>query len=453
MAQPHLTTPVPADQVDWAEIQRLVRSGYPKLAVARFLVGTIVDVPLAASWLRSVEPVVTFGDGAAPGSGEDDESEGLAFPTALNVALSSAALRLFGVPEADLATMSRPFVEGMCTPHRQRILGDRGESDPADWDWGGPTKAVVHVLALSYAPAGVPDDHGIFAPGSGIEQVLDETTTVPDSRQEPFGFVDGISKVRLAGTPAAARGSERARLYSVVQPGEVVVGAVDEGEVAPPAPAPLAFNGSYLVLRQLRQHVDRFEDYLAEVSGGDPSQAEVVAAKMVGRQRDGTPLVPHGTADDDEGNAFGFAKVDGSQCPLGAHIRRANPRDDDRTTLESTRRHRILRRGRPFGVAADGTPTKPDGHRGLLFIALNADIERQFEFVQHNWLNNQTFDRNGEVDPLSGTQADTGKTFTMPADPVRRRVRHLPEFVTVDGGAYFLLPSRAALSAILATAP
>ena len=305
---------------------------------------------------------------------------------------------------------------------------------------------------LSYAPSGVPDDHGIAAPGSGFEVVLDETTTTPASSKEPFGFVDGISRLRLAGVPAADRASEAARRFSVVQPGEVIVGAIDEGEVDPPPPAPLARNGTYVVVRQLRQHVDRFDEYLADVSGGDRDLAERIAAKMVGRNRDGSSLVPGPGGPDDDGNSFGFAGVDGRACPLGAHIRRANPRDDDRTTLESSRRHRILRRGRPYGVDADGAPTDREGRRGLFFVALNADLERQFEFIQHNWLNNQTFDRNGEVDPLSGTQLGTGRTFTMPDEPVRRRVAHLPEFVTVEGGAYFLLPSRTALAAIAATA-
>lgn len=450
MAQPAVTPPVPADQIDWGEVPRLVRSGFAKLPVARFLVGTIVDPTAAATWLRSIEPIVDFG--AHPG---DDAAAGPdpVRPTALQVAFTAAGLSVLGVADSDLAAMSRPFLEGMCTPHRQRILGDRGESDPAGWRWGGPTQPVAHVLVVAYAPDGVPDAHGMDEPGSGIELVLDETTTVATSKKEPFGFVDGVSRLRLAGTPSASKGSALAQKFSVVAPGEVVIGAVDESEVAPPAPPPLARYGTYLVLRQLRQHVDRFDAYLADVSGGDPAEAERIAAKMVGRNRDGSPLVPAPSGPDDEQNAFGFAGLDGTLCPLGAHIRRANPRDDDRNTLASTRRHRILRRGRPYGIAADGSPTAPDGRRGLLFIALNADIERQFEFVQHNWLNNQTFDRNREVDPLTGTQADTGRTFTMPAEPVRRRVRDLPELVTVEGGAYFLLPSRRALAAVLAAAP
>jgi Dyp-type peroxidase family len=417
---------------------------------ARFLVGTVVDPPAAAAWLAATAPLVAFGPPPPGSSGADAAVAGDDPADALQVAFTAAGLRVLGVAEDELTTMSRPFIEGMCTAHRQRILGDRGESDPTGWRWGGPTRPEPHVLVLSYAAAGVPSDHAMAAPGSGIELVLDETTTLPSSNREPFGFVDGIARLRLAGTERPS--DDKPSPFQVVKPGEVVLGAVDEGEVDPPPPAPLARNGSYLVLRQLRQHVERFREYLEQVSGGDDELADQIAAKMVGRQRDGTPLVASPTGPDDD--SFGFAGVDGKLCPLGAHIRRANPRDDDRTTLESTKRHRILRRGRPYGVDADGLPTEPDGRRGLLFAALNADLERQFEFIQHNWLNNQTFDRNGEVDPLSGTQLGTGRTFTfhLEGDHVRRRLRDLPEFVTVEGGAYFLLPSRTALATIVATA-
>jgi Dyp-type peroxidase family len=450
--------PTPADQIQWNEVQRLVRSGFGAFQVARFLVGTVVDRDAAAAWLSTIAPIVAYGppppDGAGPDDGFDaavagggPDREGT-----VQVALTAAGLLALGVEQGELRTMSRPFVEGMCTPHRQRILGDRGESAPGRWIWGGPGGPEPHVLLLSYAKEGDADDHAMFATGSGIAEVFDETTILPTSKREPFGFVDGIARLLLAKTPAAEDASDPIKRYSVVQPGEVVLGAVDEGEVAPPEPAPLARNGSYLVVRQLRQHVDRFHAYLHQASVGDDDLARQIAAKMVGRHQDGTPLVASPAGPDDD--SFGFAGVDGTICPLGAHIRRANPRDDDRTTLESSKRHRILRRGRPYGVDADGEPTKPDGRRGLLFAALNADLERQFEFIQHNWLNNQTFDRNGEVDPLSGTQLGTGQTFTyaFPDDTVRRRLRDLPEFVTVEGGAYFLLPSRTALAAIVATA-
>ena len=111
---------------------------------------------------------------------------------------------------------------------------------------------------------------------------------------------------------------------------------------------------------------------------------------------------------------------------------------------------RILRRGRPYGLAVADPPNQPgeepDAERGLLFICLNSDIERQFEFVQQTWLNNPFFaGLNGEVDPVVGTPPPPNGPFTVPADPIRRRLAGLGGYVTVRGGAYFFLPGIRAL--------
>ena len=140
----------------------------------------------------------------------------------------------------------------------------------------------------------------------------------------------------------------------------------------------------------------------------------------------------------------------GGACPIGAHVRRANPRD----ALENTGRpfrpmneHRVLRRGRPYGPPLDGPETTDE--RGLLFLCLNADIERQFEFIQQNWINNSTFGGLAEEsDPLVGVCSAHGGVFTMGSLPARQRVDHLPRFVTVKGGQYFFLPGIAALRSL-----
>jgi deferrochelatase/peroxidase EfeB len=101
------------------------------------------------------------------------------------------------------------------------------------------------------------------------------------------------------------------------------------------------------------------------------------------------------------------------------------------------RRHRLLRRGRGYAG---------DGELGLHFLCLCANPVRQYEFVQHSWVNDPSF--NGlvdAVDPLVGPRGAAGTTFTEPALPVRRRHRGLPQFVQVRGGAYFFLPGIRAL--------
>jgi len=179
----------------------------------------------------------------------------------------------------------------------------------------------------------------------------------------------------------------------------------------------------------------------------------------VGRWPSGAPLVRYPDFDPGAGAAkedFGFFDLDpdGTKCPLGAHIRRANPRDMLGPTPEASReavmRHRLLRRGRPYGPPAKGTPSeraRSDGaERGLLFLALNTSFRRQFEFVQQTWVNNPKFANLDERDPLvASVIGDGGQSYTLPGVPARRRVMGLPRFVTLRGGAYFFVPGRRTL--------
>jgi deferrochelatase/peroxidase EfeB len=84
--------------------------------------------------------------------------------------------------------------------------------------------------------------------------------------------------------------------------------------------------------------------------------------------------------------------------------------------------------------------------RGLFFMCLNANLARQFEFIQHTWINNPKFAGLYEdPDPITATGPGRGRTFRIPEVPVRRRIYEIPTFVTVRGGAYFFLPGIRAL--------
>ena len=229
--------------------------------------------------------------------------------------------------------------------------------------------------------------------------------------------------------------------------------------------ADLGRNGSYLVFRQLRQDVPRFwhfVDTATRTADGrsDPAARVRLAAKMVGRWPSGAPLTLAPDADDPalaDANDFAFHEHDrrGARCPIGSHIRRSNPRDslDPRpgsaASFEINRRHRLLRRGREYGppLSIEEALAGDDrADRGLHFVCLNANIQRQFEFVNHTWLNNPKFaDLYDDADPLVAPSAPHGGTFTMPTEGVRERVTNVPRFVSVRGGAYFLLPGLAAL--------
>ena len=249
---------------------------------------------------------------------------------------------------------------------------------------------------------------------------------------EPFGFRDGISQPVIEGL------SKKGPAATTLKFGEFVLGYPNEyGRLTDPAlldEAPeVGRNGSYLVFRQLRQDVRgfwRFLDSAARRPDGTPDPEERVrlAAKLVGRWPGGAPLTLSPERDDPalaEDNDFGYHDFDrdGARCPIGAHIRRSNPRDSldpkpgTAKSLELNRRHRLLRRGREYGqqltpdeALEDPPPTEQE--RGLHFMCLNANISRQFEFVQGTWLNSPKFaGLYDDSDPLVG-----------PSEPVRRHV-------------------------------
>jgi deferrochelatase/peroxidase EfeB len=176
----------------------------------------------------------------------------------------------------------------------------------------------------------------------------------------------------------------------------------------------------------------------------------------VGRWPSGAPLVRAPEGDDAahaRDNTFVYDNdPTGQRCPLGAHIRRANPRDSLEPGPEEsavlTRRHMIMRRGRPYGPPIAPFQKEPTPQeRGLFFIAVNANLGRQFEFMQQTWLNNPKFDGlYDETDPLTGPRdPKLGGSFSIPDVPARRRLHGLPAFVTTHGGGYFFLPGLPAL--------
>ena len=225
----------------------------------------------------------------------------------------------------------------------------------------------------------------------------------------------------------------------------------------------LGLDGSYLVVRELRQDVAAFWKSMkanaARIQAHDPTATHVtadwIAERVIGRNRDGHLLCPMGFLKPDKydmpQNTFGFrhTDADGVGCPPGSHVRRANPRDSlakdfasADTLLNAANNHRILRRGRKYGTTIEN-PEKDDGQeRGLLFMCLNTDIARQFEFVQQTWLLNKNFHTlYDETDPLVGPQGP----FTVREQPLRRIVE-VETFIQMAGGEYFFLPSIPALN-------
>jgi deferrochelatase/peroxidase EfeB len=511
MAKPPLMklqsgTASPAPGFDFGDdVQGIVWTGYGALKDAVFLLLTIVDADAARAWLRTA-PVTTVL--AAEGQ----------LATAMQLAFTCQGLQALGVDATTIAQFSHEFAAGMTAEmNRSRRLGDIGASAPSWWEWGGSDASVPHAVVMLYAlPGQLPawEEKVKGEQWNAAFKVMRCLHTSSLDSPEPFGFADGISQPRLDWhRDLALKRKSQMEFSNVLALGEVVLGypneyglytdrplldpMVDAGAkiLLPAEDVPyrrdLGRNGSYLVLRELRQDVGAFWRYLDQQADGVPERRAELATAMVGRSTDGAPLMPRspqpiaGISASDGGtiahNQFTYASdPDGVRCPLGAHIRRANPRTADipggrqgwlswllrtlgfkrdgvRTDLiASTRFHRILRRGRKFGASltpeqAMRLPTGDD-HQRLHFACLVGNISRQFEFVQNAWMSSVKF--NGfadESDPLIGNREPTAgcpvtNRFSIPQDDrPPHRLEGMPRFVTVAGGAYFFLPGIRAL--------
>jgi Dyp-type peroxidase family len=297
------------------------------------------------------------------------------------------------------------------------------------------------------------------------------------NHREHFGFMDGIGQPAIEGsgieeypgdgtpTGAATGTAGSGGSWAPLKAGEFVLGWPGETGFPPPAPKPdvLANNGSFLVYRKLRQDVAAFRAFLRERSerlwGSDAGTLgiERLASKLVGRWRSGCPVMlaplvdnPAMGTDWAHNNDFRYASDPrGEVCPMGSHIRRMNPRDgltDHGDTLVRT--HRIVRRGLPYGTWLDDQATADDGQeRGVAFMAINASIKYQFEFLQSQWLHNGEFAglARGDVDPFAGEPRDKSR-FRIPSPNAGpKNLFDLPRFITLRGGGYFFIPSVTAL--------
>ena len=264
-------------------------------------------------------------------------------------------------------------------------------------------------------------ERALRAPDSGLELAHAQPAALLGEQREHFGFTDGFSQPAIEGVAredVRGQGIPYKRLpwwplsrtrWRAIKPGEFVLGYEDEDRgPAPAPPAPFDRNATYMVWRKLHQDVGGFRAQLAEQARRLELDEELVAAKLVGRWRDGSPLVlrpdgPDPALGNDKLRANDFRYGDdplGLRCPRGAHVRRTNPRDTLGWEGRLTARHRILRRGMPYG------PPLPDGAaddgeaRGLLFVCLQASIARQFEIVQSQWCNDgNAFGLGREADP------------------------------------------------------
>jgi deferrochelatase/peroxidase EfeB len=482
------------------DIQGLVRFAFKHHTEASFLLYRVRDPAAARAWMAKAPVTSAVAQNPLPA-------------TVLQLAITYEGLRSLNVPDDIASGFALEFIEGMSgNANRARRLGDLGPNESSRWQWGAESR-VPHIGVFLYALPGHLQawQQSVEAELVSGFDLLGRLPTTDMGGIEPFGFIDGISQPRLDWNRERAPLDQNRYDYlnlsclgeyllgypneyglytprPLLDPTRDVLGVLPSAEDAP-AMKDLGRNGSYVVLRQLRQDVFGFWQALDRFAGGHADVRACLGAAMVGRTLQGEPLVGllheaiegNDSTSDPDLNAFTYrTDPDGTGCPLGAHIRRTNPRNADlppgpggligrlvRTLgldpgarqldlTASTRFHRLLRRGREYGVRVPlerAVSGPADGaESGLQFMCLGANIQRQFEFVQSAWVASAKFDGLGnQADPLLGNRmpgldGNRGDSLAIPqTDEPARRLTELPPFITVLGGAYFFLPGIRAL--------
>jgi len=400
----------------------------------------------------------------------------------VNAALTRAGLEALKLDNDILSSLPEDFRDGM--RRRAAINGDMGPSDPDTWEkhwqedevylWVGVyARDEAGLKAWSDAFAnwvGTADavsivgtqDTGRVVSSADVPVYIDDEKSQPQKPVllEQFGFRDGMGNPPIRGI--ADKHVEGGGMldtngkWHAFPPGEFLLGHIDSNGEIPEAPKPAAFawNGSFMVLRKLAQDVDLFRDYLSDQSSKLGQSADDIGARMVGRRRDGTPLM---TSKGDFDFTYA-ADPEGRLCPMGSHVRRTNPRDSFGADFGSllVDRHRILRRAITYGKLVPRGKSQQeingDAGQGIMFIVLNASISRQFEFVQQQWVNyGNDFNQGNDRDPIVGTQCHDGRMIIPGDDGENRQTmvcNELKQFVRCRGGDYFFLPGVAAFDAL-----
>jgi Dyp-type peroxidase family len=391
----------------------------------------------------------------------------------VNIAFTYVGLDQLELPDATLLTFPVEFQQGM--KGRADILGDTGVNDPERWDELWLNDDIHAWLGINALTPQALDDRS-----TQIQALLDSVggVTVLDTQDaaakfvdgkpttaEHFGYTDGFGNPEYLGVerssqPGQGKVAPDGKGWVPLATGELLLGYADEAGELPPAPVPhlLASNGTFMVYRKLHQNLATFRAYLDKQAALYGGGKEKLAAKFIGRWRDGTPLEsswekpdPAMAQDPNRSTDFKYGDdPDGKGCPIGAHIRRVHPRDAFGFDGRLINRRRITRRGLPYGLfAAEGVPVSDKEERGVIFMALNASLMRQFEFVQQQWIQYGNDSHLGnDKDMLMGNHGRRGR-FVIQGDESPTNppflCSHLPDFVELRGGDYFFVPSITAL--------
>jgi Dyp-type peroxidase family len=391
----------------------------------------IPHVDSAAGWWKAVEPWLAVG-------------------------ISYAGLEALGVPAASLQSFPEAFRLGMAA--RAHQLRDEGVNDPKNWESPFGT-GQVHIGLSAFSDSKekwsriVAVAHKEYEGFSGVRVMQTQDFGQQPGDRNSLGYKDGIDQPPVEGSgvdPLPGQGRP-------IKAGEFILGYPGELGLPLPMPQPdiLGRNGTYIGFRKYQSRVGAFNRFLW-ANGSTEEERELVAAKLVGRWRSGAPLTlapdvdnPTLGADAQRNNDFDYSHdTRGQQVPFGAHIRRMNPRDTELSRLTDVNIHRLIRRGTTYGPPYDANAlSEKDDEvaRGAIFLFISANAMATIEFLQQEWINDGNFVRLGdERDPIIGRQEE-GAVFTIPKQPVRRRIHGIQTFNVLRGGEYFFMPSISAL--------
>ena len=460
--------------IELEDVQGYVLREYGNMEFSRFVLLRITDDTQAKKWINKICDELT---NAVKVNKDDLPDKGL------NIAFAKDGLTAMGLHKKNLDSFSPPFKEGMVTDHRHRLLGDIDSSHPDKWEWGGKNNEAVEIILLVFGK----DKQTCLTyyeelksnfEASGLREVRNLDGLTLEDNKEHFGFRDGIAQPIVKGS--GRTGPE----YNCVNPGEFILGYENNYFVFPDSPAifeeqgdvnllppsgarpgyrDLGKNGTYLIIRQMQEHVDRFWGFMNEETKKEDNTVDEeasikLASQMFGRWPSGAPLSkfpdkdPGGASDD---NDFLYYDDDrtGAKCPFGSHLRRMNPRDNfehdsKEKSIILSNRHRLMRRARLYGEPIISSPTNhnPQGEVGLYFTCFSADISRQFEFLQYTWSNYPKikqlyFDPDPIIGVVENPEEGQLQQFTIQGEPYNKTVKDLKRFVTIRGGAYFFFPS------------
>lgn len=444
---------------DLANIQGFVYERYP-CPLSRYLLFNVTSGD-GRRFLRELLPLVTAtGSTVTPGA------------RLLNLGLSFDGLRALGVEPAVLDEFPLDFSDGP----RPGVLGDFGSSAPEHWWHRRFVTSQVHVLVSMAAHAGtdlttLTDVVREAAASTGVTELhaMPSGDAPIDGQllgkgRLHFGYRDGLSQPNVAWSDdSMADGRTNFRHFILgystpeISSTPKVVGSRPVSAVA----TDLVRDGSYAVFKWIYQDVAAFNQFLrtegprlAPDRPADEAQ-ELLAAKLMGRWRDGTPLVlsPNAPSPDLVSNndfAYRVADPQGTRCPFSAHVRVVNPRDQELNPPEFGVVPRVIRRGTPFGPPLEGTTD--DGQlRGLVGLFLCASISAQV-YKLTAWMKrtdfSPVFKSSAGQDPFANRDVPgASNVFEVPtaAGPTRM---NLQQFTRTLGTAFFLIPGFSGLRSI-----